>query len=93
VLWKPNPGISAFLKNNIKPEPAWQEIVDFSYRAPPALSYEPQLGMSVLIQGFETAKQLRMIKTLGTIAEAHGPPIPEKDVSGLLRRDFGVQAP
>jgi hypothetical protein len=31
-----------------------------------------KLGMSVLIEGVETAKQLRMIETLGTIAEAQG---------------------
>ena len=55
-----------------------------------------RLGMSVLIEGVETAKQLRMIETLGTIAEAQGylfsRPVPEKDVDGLLRRDFRVQA-
>ena len=55
-----------------------------------------RLGMSVLIEGVETAKQLRMIETLGTIAEAQGylfsRPVPEKDVAGLLRRDFRVQA-
>jgi hypothetical protein len=27
------PGLAAFLKNNIKPQPAWQAIVDSSYRA------------------------------------------------------------
>ena len=55
-----------------------------------------RLGMSVLIEGVETAKQLRMIETLGTIAEAQGylfsRPVPEKEVVGLLRRDFRVQA-
>jgi diguanylate cyclase (GGDEF)-like protein len=55
-----------------------------------------RLGMSVLIEGVETAKQLRMIEALGTIAEAQGylfsRPVPEKDVAGLLRRDFRVQA-
>ena len=55
-----------------------------------------KLGMSVLIEGVETAKQLRMIETLGTIAEAQGylfsRPVPEKDVDALLRRDFRVQA-
>jgi len=52
-----------------------------------------------LIEGVETAKQLRMIETLGTIAEAQGylfsRPVPEKDVAALLGRDFrlqGVQA-
>jgi diguanylate cyclase (GGDEF)-like protein len=55
-----------------------------------------RLGMSVLIEGVETAKQLRMIETLGTIAEAQGylfsRPVPERDVAGLLQRDFRVQA-
>jgi hypothetical protein len=27
-------GLSGFLKNNTKSRPVWQEIVDFSYRAP-----------------------------------------------------------
>jgi EAL domain-containing protein (putative c-di-GMP-specific phosphodiesterase class I) len=55
-----------------------------------------RLGMCVLIEGVETAKQLRMIETLGTIAEAQGflfsPPVPESSVCALLRRDFGDQA-
>ena len=55
-----------------------------------------RLGMSVLIEGVETAKQLRMIEMLGTIAEAQGylfsRPVPESEVSGLLLRDFRVQA-
>ena len=55
-----------------------------------------RLGMSVLIEGVETAKQLRMIETLGTISEAQGylfsRPVPELAVDGLLRRDFRVQA-
>jgi EAL domain-containing protein (putative c-di-GMP-specific phosphodiesterase class I) len=55
-----------------------------------------RLGMSVLIEGAETQKQLRMIETLGTIAEAQGylfsRPVPESSVSGLLQRDFRVQA-
>ena len=55
-----------------------------------------RLGMSVLIEGVETAKQLRMVEALGTIAEAQGylfsRPVPEKDVGGLLQRDFRVQA-
>jgi diguanylate cyclase (GGDEF)-like protein len=59
-------------------------------------SMSRRLGMSVLIEGVETAKQLRMIENLGTIAEAQGylfsRPVPEKEVSGLLRRDFRVQA-
>ena len=59
-------------------------------------SMSRRLGMTVLIEGVETAKQLRMIENLGTIAEAQGylfsRPVPEKDVAGLLRRDFRVQA-
>ena len=55
-----------------------------------------RLGMSVLIEGVETAKQLRMIEALGTISEAQGylfsRPVPEKDVNALLGRDFRVQA-
>ena len=55
-----------------------------------------RLGMTVLIEGVETAKQLRMIENLGTIAEAQGylfsRPVPEKDVAKLLRQDFRVQA-
>jgi len=55
-----------------------------------------RLGMSVLIEGVETAKQMRMIEMLGTIAEAQGylfsRPAPESAVSGLLQRDFRVQA-
>jgi diguanylate cyclase (GGDEF)-like protein len=55
-----------------------------------------RLGMSVLIEGVETAKQLRMIEALGTIGEAQGylfsRPVPESAVDGLLRRDFRVQA-
>ena len=59
-------------------------------------SMSRRLGMSVLIEGVETAKQLRMIEALGTISEAQGylfsRPVPEKEVAGLLRRDFRVQA-
>ena len=59
-------------------------------------SMSRRLGMTVLIEGVETAKQLRMIENLGTIAEAQGylfsRPVPEKEVAGLLRRDFRVQA-
>ena len=55
-----------------------------------------RLGMTVLIEGVETAKQLRMIETLGTIGEAQGylfsRPVPESAVDGLLRRDFRDQA-
>ena len=55
-----------------------------------------KLGMTVLIEGVETTKQLRMIETLGTITEAQGylfsRPVPEKDVDALLGRDFRVQA-
>src|SRR6202453_527199 len=59
-------------------------------------SMSGRLGMTVPIEGVETAKQLRMIEALGTISEAQGylfsRPVPEKDVEGLLRRDFRVQA-
>ena len=59
-------------------------------------SMSRRLGMSVLIEGVETQKQLRMIETLGTIGEAQGylfsRPVPESAVSGLLQRDFRVQA-
>jgi len=59
-------------------------------------SMSRRLGMTVLIEGVETAKQLRMVEGLGTISEAQGylfsRPVPEKDVGGLLRRDFRVQA-
>jgi diguanylate cyclase (GGDEF)-like protein len=55
-----------------------------------------RLGMRVLIEGVETEKQLRMIESLGTIAEAQGflfsPPVPESAVGVLLRRDFHDQA-
>ncbi len=54
-----------------------------------------RLGMTVLIEGVETAKQLKMIENLGTIAEAQGylfsRPVPERDVDRLLQR-HGVQA-
>ena len=44
-----------------------------------------RLGMCVLIEGVETARQLAMIETLGTIAEAQGflfsPPVPESGVA------------
>jgi predicted signal transduction protein with EAL and GGDEF domain len=50
-----------------------------------------RLGMCVLIEGVETAKQLRIIETLGTIAEAQGflfsPPVPESSVFALLSDD------
>ena len=52
--------------------------------------------MTVLIEGVETAKQLRMIENLGAIAEAQGylfsRPVPDKEVAKLLRQDFRVQA-
>ncbi len=59
-------------------------------------SMSRRLGMCVLIEGVETAKQLKMIETLGTIGEAQGflfsPPVPESGVCGLLGRDFRDQA-
>jgi diguanylate cyclase (GGDEF)-like protein len=55
-----------------------------------------RLGMCVIIEGVESEKQLRMIDSLGTIAEAQGflfsPPVPESAVGALLRRDFRDQA-
>jgi EAL domain-containing protein (putative c-di-GMP-specific phosphodiesterase class I) len=55
-----------------------------------------RLGMSVLIEGVETAKQLRMVETLGSISEAQGylfsRPVKESEVDALLGRDFRVQA-
>jgi diguanylate cyclase (GGDEF)-like protein len=55
-----------------------------------------RLGMSVLIEGVETAKQLRMVEALGSISEAQGylfsRPVAESEVNGLLGRDFRVQA-
>jgi diguanylate cyclase (GGDEF)-like protein len=55
-----------------------------------------RLGMTVLIEGIETAKQLRMVEMLGTISEAQGylfsRPVAESEVNGLLGRDFRVQA-
>jgi diguanylate cyclase (GGDEF)-like protein len=54
-----------------------------------------RLGMRVLIEGVETEKQLRMIDSLGTIAEVQGflfsPPVPESAVDALLR-EFRDQA-
>ena len=53
-------------------------------------SMSGRLGMTVLIEGVETAKQLRMIEALGTISEAQGylfsRPVPEKDVAGFSAR-------
>jgi diguanylate cyclase (GGDEF)-like protein len=55
-----------------------------------------RLGMSVLIEGVETAKQLRMVEALGSISEAQGylfsRPVAESEVNALLGRDFRVQA-
>jgi hypothetical protein len=43
---KDKPGLSDFLKNNTKHQPAWQEIVDFSYQAswPPTGRIRRSLG-------------------------------------------------
>jgi diguanylate cyclase (GGDEF)-like protein len=47
-----------------------------------------KLGMSVVIEGVETEKQMRVIESLGTIAGVQGflfsPPVPESSVEGLL---------
>jgi diguanylate cyclase (GGDEF)-like protein len=55
-----------------------------------------KLGMSVLIDGVETERQLRVIESLGTISEAQGflfgPPVPEANVNELLRRNLRYEA-
>jgi diguanylate cyclase (GGDEF)-like protein/PAS domain S-box-containing protein len=47
-----------------------------------------KLGMSVLIEGVETERQMRVIEALGTIAEVQGflfsPPVPQSAVAALL---------
>ena len=47
-----------------------------------------KLGMSVLIEGVETERQMRVIETLGTIAEVQGflfsPPVPQSEVASLI---------
>jgi diguanylate cyclase (GGDEF)-like protein len=47
-----------------------------------------KLGMSVLIEGVETERQMRVIEALGTIAEVQGflfsPPVPQSEVASLL---------
>jgi EAL domain-containing protein (putative c-di-GMP-specific phosphodiesterase class I) len=55
-----------------------------------------RLGMCVLIEGVETEKRLRMIDSMGTIAEAQGflfsPSVSESAVGALFRRDLRNQA-
>jgi diguanylate cyclase (GGDEF)-like protein len=55
-----------------------------------------RLGMCVLIEGVETDRQIRMIESLGTIAEAQGflfsPPVPEAGALSLLGREFREEA-
>ena len=50
-----------------------------------------KLGMTVLIEGVETERQMRVIEQLGTIAEAQGflfsPPVPLSDVEALFERE------
>jgi diguanylate cyclase (GGDEF)-like protein len=52
-----------------------------------------KLGMTVLIEGVETERQMRIIETLGTIAEVQGflfsPPVPQSGVLALLGREGG----
>jgi len=47
-----------------------------------------RLGMSVLIEGVETKRQMRVIEALGTIAEVQGylfsPPVPEAEATKLI---------
>jgi diguanylate cyclase (GGDEF)-like protein/PAS domain S-box-containing protein len=55
-----------------------------------------KLGMSVLIEGVETERQMRVIQTLGTIAEVQGflfsPPVPQAGVAALLGNDRDKKA-
>ena len=55
-----------------------------------------KLGMTVLIEGVETERQMRIIETLGTITEVQGflfsPPVPQSAVSALLGRGSGKKA-
>jgi diguanylate cyclase (GGDEF)-like protein len=52
-----------------------------------------KLGMTVLIEGVETERQMRIIETLGTIAEVQGflfsPRVPQSGVLALLGREGG----
>ena len=52
-----------------------------------------RLGMSVLIEGVETEKQLQFIERLDTIAEVQGflfsPAVPEPEARKMLGRDLG----
>jgi EAL domain-containing protein (putative c-di-GMP-specific phosphodiesterase class I) len=47
-----------------------------------------RLGMSVLIEGVETKRQMRFIEALGTISEVQGylfsPPVPEAEATKLI---------
>ena len=59
-----------------------------------------KLGMTVLIEGVETERQMRIIEQLGTIAEVQGflfsPPIAQPEALALvgsrLRRDRAAAA-
>ena len=55
-----------------------------------------KLGMTVLIEGVETERQMRIIEALGTIAEVQGflfsPPVPQSAVPVLLGRGSGKKA-
>jgi diguanylate cyclase (GGDEF)-like protein len=54
-----------------------------------------KLGMTVVIEGVETERQMRVIESLGTIAEVQGylfsPPVPEWGIPALLS-DFPARA-
>ncbi|MBV9290465.1 MAG: EAL domain-containing protein [Hyphomicrobiales bacterium] len=54
-----------------------------------------KLGMTVVIEGVETERQMRVIETLGTIAEVQGylfsPPVAESSVAQLMG-DLGAKA-
>ena len=55
-----------------------------------------RLGMSVLIEGVETKRQMRVIEQLGTIAEVQGylfsPPVPQAEATGLIGSMWRGQA-
>ena len=56
-------------------------------------SMSRKLGMTVLIEGVETERQMSVIEQLGTIGEAQGflfsPAVPLSGVEALFGRDLG----
>ncbi len=55
-----------------------------------------KLGMTVLIEGVETERQMRVIEQFGAIAEAQGylfsPPVPLSEVEALFQREVSRAA-